>query len=118
MTDEIIKQQQAEQLVNRHVIEEINETIQKEFNETPEIIYEAENYEKNKKELNKGINKDYWDEPEIYEFWSVDDWLYEKLKAKGEIVFDCLDFHVWGRQTTGQAIYMDSVIQRIAEEIY
>jgi hypothetical protein len=116
MANEITKQQQAERLVEKHIIEEINETIQKEFNENPELLYEAENYEKTKKELNEGINEDYWSEPEIYEFWSVSDWLYEKLKARGEIVFDCLDFHVWGRQTTGQAIKLDAVIQEIAEE--
>jgi len=110
INDEIMKQEQAQKIVDNHIIEAINETIQKELQENPEILAEAENYEKVKKELN--------DEPEICEFWSVSDWLYDRLKEKGEIVFECLDFKVWGRKTTGQAIALDSVIQDIAKTTY
>ena len=51
---------------------------------------------------------------EVYEWWIVSDWLYRRLKEQGEVV--CDDFHgltIWGRQTTGQAIYMDYVISQI-----
>ena len=54
---------------------------------------------------------------EIYEYWSVSDWLAEKLQDKGERV-EC-DFHglcVWGRTTTGQAISMDCVIRELVQE--
>lgn len=51
---------------------------------------------------------------EIYEWWVVTDWFAEKLKAKGEAILDQWGGPWWGRRTTGQAIYMDSVIQEIA----
>ncbi len=57
------------------------------------------------------------DYQEIYEHWAVSQWLHDQLKAKGEAV--CDDFYglcVWGRTTTGQAVYADSVIQQIAKE--
>lgn len=55
-----------------------------------------------------------WEFPEIYEYWAVSDWLGNKLKEQGEAVEDIFDFTVWGRQTTGQAIYMDGIINEIA----
>jgi hypothetical protein len=55
---------------------------------------------------------------EIFEHWIVSDWLAEKLAAKGErIDTDFAGMTVWGRTTTGQAIYMDSVIQEIHQHI-
>ena len=111
------KQEQANRLVLKNIKENLCLTIEKMLEDNPELLMDAENYQLNKKEQNKGIkNKDEWTEPEIYEFWSVSDWLYDKLKEKGEIVFECLDFNVWGRQATGQAIKLDDVIQKIAEE--
>lgn len=53
-------------------------------------------------------------EREIYEHWLVSPWLGRKLEAMGERVD--LDFHglcIWGRTTTGQAIYMDECIQSL-----
>jgi len=108
----------AEQVIKNHVIININETIEHALNENPELLLEANNYEKVKKELNAdNIDCWEWDEPDIYEFWAVDEWLYNRLTEEGEITFEYLDFYVWGRRTTGQAIYMDEVIQKIAEKI-
>ena len=50
---------------------------------------------------------------EVYEHWAVSDWFARKLKDQGETVVEFADFNVWCRMTTGQAIYMDSVIRRI-----
>lgn len=55
---------------------------------------------------------------EIYEWWVVSDWLIGLLKEKGEAVIDQWGGPWWGRRTTGQAIYMDSVIQEIAWELW
>lgn len=52
---------------------------------------------------------------EIFEWWLTTSWLANRLKEHGEVVIDALGCHWWGRQSSGQAIYMDSVIQRIAE---
>lgn len=55
---------------------------------------------------------------EVYEHYIVSDWLARKLKEKGEIVkfVDTLGVKVWGRCATGQAIYLDPVMEEIAEE--
>jgi hypothetical protein len=104
---ERIKQEKTKQFVNMHIIESISLTIEKELQENPELLFEAYNYKE---------DEETGEYPEIYEFWSVDEWLYERLKERGEVVFECLDFYVWGRQATGQALYMDEVIQNLAEE--
>lgn len=55
---------------------------------------------------------------EIYEHWIVSDWFARELEKHGERVdhdFDGLT--IWGRTTTGQAIYMDSVIEAIYADL-
>lgn len=57
-----------------------------------------------------------WD---VFEHWAVSTWLAEKLEAAGERVdMDFAGLCVWARTTTGQAISMDSVIERITREIH
>lgn len=51
---------------------------------------------------------------EILEWWLVSDWLAERLKAEGEVVLEEYNCHWWGRQSSGQAIYMDWVIEKIS----
>ena len=50
---------------------------------------------------------------DVMEWWLIDSWLAERLKEQGEIIIDKLGCRWWGRLTSGQAIYMDSVIQEI-----
>ncbi|MES2903304.1 MAG: hypothetical protein V4696_03885 [Pseudomonadota bacterium] len=58
------------------------------------------------------------DGAEVYEHWLVTDYFAAKLEAKGErIVRDVAGLTIWGRSTTGQAIYADGVIQEIAAEL-
>lgn len=107
----------VEQVVNNHVICNLCLTIEQALKENPELLFEANNYEKVKQEINSdNEDKDNWDEPDVYEFWAVDEWLYNRLTKEGEITFEYLDFYVWGRRTTGQAIKLDDVIQKIAAE--
>jgi hypothetical protein len=54
---------------------------------------------------------------EALEFWAVSSYFAEKLAEQGEMVAEVLDFHVWGRATSGQQIAADDVIGRIAEEM-
>jgi hypothetical protein len=54
---------------------------------------------------------------EIYEWWFVTEWLYEKLKARNEPVIDSKYGYLWGRGATGQAILLDGVMGKIAEEL-
>ena len=88
-----------------------NEDTQNRIDELEELEDITEEQEEELEEL-----KDEEEEcQEIFEWWSVTKWLYEKLLENGE---PCLyaDFgYYWGRTTTGQAINMDSVISKIAE---
>ena len=101
-------QEKSRKLVSLHILHNLCLTAEKELKENPELLMEAENY----KEDEDG------NYPEVYEFWAVDGWLYDKLEARGEIVFKMLDFSVWGRQATGQAIKMDYVIEEITKETF
>ena len=53
------------------------------------------------------------DRQEIYEWWFVSRWLYERLQEAGEPVLDSDYGYLWGRTYTGQAISLDSVIEKI-----
>ena len=53
---------------------------------------------------------------DVLEWWLVDSWLAERLQQQGEVVIEEYGCYWWGRSTSGQAIYLDSVIQSICEE--
>ena len=55
---------------------------------------------------------------EVYEYWIVTPWLAEKLKARGELVTEFYDLDIWGRQTAGQLISEDGIIDDIVKELY
>ena len=66
------------------------------------------------------INEEYlylFNGDEVLEWWLVTPWLAERLKEQGEIIIEELGCRWWGRLTSGQAIYMDGVIQKSAEKI-
>lgn len=69
----------------------------------------------------QGLCEEYDIEPhylEVYEHWIVTSWLADKLIAKGEKVDkDFAGLTVWARTTTGQAIYLDDVIEQIAADM-
>ena len=54
---------------------------------------------------------------EIMEWWLVTPYMAELLKEKGEVILSDYDCYWWGRTTSGQALYMDEVIQEIAEQM-
>ena len=54
---------------------------------------------------------------EVYEHWVVSDWLAEQLEAHNEVIFEFEGLTIWGRCTTGQAIYVDYVIEQITREL-
>ena len=108
------KQRKANNLVEREIHHNLCMTMQQELRNNPEILDEAKHFypidEEGKRDDENGQY------PEIYEYWAISGWLAERLEEKNEIVFDCLDFIVWGRECTGQAICLDNVIQNIAIE--
>ena len=54
---------------------------------------------------------------EIFEWWAVSSFLFDKLRAMGHPVIDTGSVHVWGRCTTGQAILLDYAITKICAEM-
>ena len=51
------------------------------------------------------------------EQWVVSEYLGKKLESKGEPIARNFAGHsIWGRKIQGQAIYMDSVINKIYQE--
>lgn len=54
---------------------------------------------------------------EIFEWWAVSDYLFDKLKERGCAVVDTGSCKVWGRTTTGQAILLDYVISAICADM-
>lgn len=57
-------------------------------------------------------------EVETLEYWAVTDWLAEHLEALGEpVVYDWCGLTIWGRQTSGQAISIDSVMLYLATNL-
>ena len=55
--------------------------------------------------------------PEVYEWYLVGSWFAERLKDKGEVIYEGYGSPIWGRQATGQAILLDFVISSIAEDM-
>ena len=98
-----------EKLVNREVLCNVSYLVaelmgqEKYLDELSELIGQ-EDYEGNMQE--------------VYEYYAVTPWLAEKLKAQGELVTEFFNLVIWGRQTTGQLIYMDAVIDDITRELF
>lgn len=84
-----------------------------------ELARDIFNYLKDEDMLDDFLNDNNIDPEyyEIYEYWAVSDYLAEKLKGHGEPVAEIFDFNVWGRGTSGQAILLDYVISKIAEDM-
>lgn len=54
---------------------------------------------------------------EIFEWWLISPWLGKKLLMEGEPVIDNGYGIWWGRTTTGQAISLDYIIQKIYDDL-
>ena len=53
---------------------------------------------------------------EVFEWWLVTPYIAELLKGNGEVILADYDCYWWGRTTAGQALWMDYVIQKIAQQ--
>lgn len=61
-------------------------------------------------------NRIWPDRREATNWYLVSDWLADQLRQRGEIVVEVCDLTIWGRCTSGQAIWQDGVIQEIFRE--
>ena len=49
---------------------------------------------------------------EVLEWWLVTPFMADMLKNNGEVILAAYDCYWWGRQTSGQGLSMDWVIQK------
>lgn len=91
----------AQQIVDRLILDNQNLVLEELMKHDDSILERLENFD---------------EESEVLEWWLVTPYMAEMLKDNGEVIFSDYDCYWWGRQTSGQALYMDHVIQKIAEE--
>ena len=104
MEAEVTTQDNCRRLVDNHVHHNVSYLVQE--------LSKDEKYMDDLLEVQVQFNdEDYPDE--ALEHWLVSDWLANRLREEGEMVIDFMDLTIWGRTTSGQAIYIDSVIEDI-----
>ena len=97
-------QDNCRRLVDNHVYHNVSYLVQE--------LSKDEKYSNDLMEVQVQFNdEDYPDE--ALEHWLVSNWLAERLREEGEMVIEFLGLTIWGRTTSGQAIYIDSVIEDI-----
>jgi len=68
-------------------------------------------------ELAYKIENDALYNDDVLEWWLVLPTFARMLKAAGEVILEEFDNYWWGRTTSGQAIYLDSVIAEIVDRL-
>ena len=91
-----------QQLEDWHIVYGQNLVIEALIKDREELLYSIDNID----ELD-----------EVMEWWLVTPFLCDLLKEAGEVTISEFGCHWWGRQTSGQAIRMDYVIQKIAHSL-
>ena len=92
----------AQQITDRLILENQNLVVEELMKHDESLWEELQNLDENS---------------EIMEWWLVTPYMAELLKEKGEVILSAHDCYWWGRTTSGQALYMDGVIQEIAGQI-
>ena len=104
MEAEATTQDNCRRLADNHVYHNVSYLVQE--------LSQDEKYMDELLEVQVQFNdEDYPDE--ALEHWLVSDWLGNRLREEGEMVVDFMGLTIWGRTTSGQAIYIDSVIEDI-----
>ena len=91
----------AQQIVNDLILDNQNLVIEELMKHDECLWEELENFD---------------EDTEVLEWWLVTPYMAELLKENGEVILADYDCYWWGRTTTGQALYMDWVIQEIARQ--
>ena len=92
----------ANEITDRLILDNQNLVVEELMKHDESLWEELQNLDKNS---------------EIMEWWLVTPYMAELLKENGEVILAAYGCCWWGRQTSGQALYMDWVIQRIAEQM-
>ena len=92
----------AQQITDRLILDNQNLVVEKLMRHDESLLDSLQNLDENS---------------EIMEWWLVTPYMAELLKENGEVILAAYGCCWWGRQTSGQALCMDGVIQRIAEQM-
>ena len=92
----------ANEITDRLILDNQNLVVEELMRHDESLWEELQNFDENS---------------EIMEWWLVTPYMAELLKEKGEVILSDYDCYWWGRATSGQALYMDGVIQEIAEQM-
>ena len=92
----------AQQITDRLILDNQNLVVEELMKHDESLWEELQNLDENS---------------EIMEWWLVTPYMAELLKEKGEVILSDYGCYWWGRTTSGQALYMDGVIQEIAGQI-
>ena len=103
MEAEATTQDNCRRLVDNHVYSNVSYLVQE--------LSGDEKYSDELFEVRARLTDDYPEE--ALEHWLVSEWLAKRLLEEGEMVVEFLGLIIWGRTTSGQAIYIDSVIEDI-----
>ena len=107
MEAEVTTQDNCRRLVDSHVYQNLSYLVQElggDEKYCDQLIEVQVNYNSNPID----------EEPEeALEHWLVSEWLGKRLLEEGEMVIEFYGLTIWGRTTSGQAIYIDSVIEDI-----
>ena len=90
-----------------------NEKLEELYDIINDLDDETEQYDIISNDIDCLTDLEFYILPEIYQWFSCDDYLIYKLEEKGQCT---LDREFWGRQTFGQSVVLDGVIQLIAFE--
>lgn len=95
----MFKDMTANEITDRLILDNQNLVVEELMRHDESLLDSLQNFDENS---------------EIMEWWLVTPYMAELLKEKGEVILSDYDCCWWGRQTSGQALYMDGVIQEIA----
>jgi len=118
MVQELAKEDKwADELLEVICKTEIRYEIYNQDGQPVTSCYNEEQAEKTVQELGEGFHyEEEEDHIEALEHWAVSSWLADELAERGEMVTEFMDFYIWGRTCSGQAIMLDGVIQDIAKK--
>ena len=92
----------AQQITDRLILDNQNLVVEELMRHDENLLDSLQNFD---------------DSSEVLEWWLVTPYMADMLKENGEVILAAYGCCWWGRQTSGQALYMDWVIQRIAEQM-
>ena len=100
------KQKALEEFVDKHVKDCVTSWVEY-------MIDHDEDTPLHSDEFSNWYDEDECEWKDVLEWYVVDEWLVKKLEDKGEVVSGALFNSLWGRQESGQAIFMDNIIRDI-----